>query len=196
MWAYPGNYLTGCALKLSAMLFQRPGEVRKMEWAHVDLDEARWLIPGENMKMREDHLIPLPSQAVSILRDVRALTGDGQYVFPNSQREGGTEPTMSENTVNMAIRRLKDDNGKSYAGRHSAHGFRATARTILDERLGYRPEIIEAQLAHRAPGPLGATYARAKFLDDRRKMVQQYANYLDGLRAGSNVTPIRRSKSA
>ena len=180
--AFTGSFQVQCALKLVPMVFTRPGELRRAKWSDINLDEAMWSIPAEVMKMREPHLVPLSSQAVEILKDLLPFSGHLEYVFP-----GGRDPKrpMSDAAVNAAMRRLGIDTQNELTG----HGFRAMARTILHERLGYEPDVIEQQLAHKTPGPLGAAYARAKFIDKRIKMMQAWADYLDKLRSAtaSNV---------
>lgn len=181
---YSGSPVTRAALLLSPLVFQRPGELRAMEWAEVDLDAAEWRIPAHKMKMRVAHIVPLSSQAVTILRDLQPLAGRSIYVFPGAR---SNKRPMSNNTVNAALRRV------GYTGEQmTAHGFRATARTLLAE-LGWMPDAIERQLAHKASGPLGAAYDRAQFLVERKRMMQAWADYLDGLRAGANVIPLRKA---
>lgn len=180
---FTGSFTTKCALRLSAMTFARPGEIRHAEWAEIDLDAATWDIPGPKMKMKVAHLVPLSTQAVAILRDLKDVTGHGNYVFPSAR--GGSRP-MSENTVNGALRRMgftKDE--------MTAHGFRAMARTILDEVLGVRPDLIEHQLAHAVRDANGRAYNRTTHLPERRKLMQQWADYLDKLKAGAEVIPLR-----
>jgi len=181
---YSGDPTTRAALKLSALLFVRPGELRHAEWVEIDLEVAEWNIPSGKMKMRQPHLVPLPEQAVAILRDLKPLTGHGQYVFP-----GGRSPRrpMSNNAINAALRRMGYGTDVM-----TAHGFRATARTILDEVLGYRVDFIEHQLAHAVKDPNGRAYNRTAHLPERRKMMQGWADYLDGLRASANVVPLKR----
>lgn len=180
---YTGHPCTVAALKLSALLFVRPGELRAAEWAEIDLDAAQWRIPGAKMKMKADHLVPLSTQAIQILRGVQPLTGHGRYVFP-SMRTG--ERPMSENTVNAAIR------GMGYSTEiHTAHGFRAMARTIMDEVLSERVDLIEHQLAHAVKDANGRAYNRTAHLPARREMMQRWADYLDKLRTGADVIPIR-----
>jgi integrase len=181
---YSGSPVTRAALLLSPLVFQRPGELRAMEWAELDLDAAEWRIPAEKMKMRVAHIVPLSAQAVAILRELQPLTGRSAYVFPGAR---SNKRPMSNNTVNAALRRV------GYTGEQmTAHGFRATARTLLAE-LGWMPDAIERQLAHKASGPLGAAYDRAQFLAERKRMMQAWADYLDGLRNGANVVPIRKA---
>ena len=180
---YVGHPTTIAALKLSPLVFVRPGELRTMEWAEVDLDAAEWRIPGSKMKMKVDHLVPLSKQAVELLRGVQPMTGHGRYVFP-SLRTG--ERPMSENTINAALR------GMGYSAEvHSAHGFRAMARTIMDEVLGERVDLIEHQLAHAVKDVNGRAYNRTAHLPARRVMMQTWADYLDKLRIGADVIPLR-----
>lgn len=189
--AYGGQPTTRAALELSALLFQRPGNVRMMEWAEVDLDNALWAIPPEKMKRTvhgktngRPHLVPLAPQAVAILKELHPLTGHGQYVFPSLLT--GERP-MSDNTVRTALRRMGYSNEQM-----TAHGFRAMARTLIAERLpGISSDVIEAQLAHGKSGPLGMAYDRAEFMDQRRQMMQAWADYLDRLREGAKVIPIK-----
>ena len=171
---YSGDPVTRAALKLSGLLFVRPGELRHAEWDEIDLDKAEWNIPTAKMKMRQPHLVPLCDQAVAILRELHALTGRGQYVFP-----GGRSPRrpMSNNAINAALRRMGFGTDVM-----TAHGFRATARTLLDEVLGFRPDYIEHQLAHAVRDPNGRAYNRTAHLPERRKMMQAWADYLEGLR--------------
>jgi len=180
---YSGDVVTRVALNLSALLFVRPGELRHAEWTEIDLDAGEWNIPAGKMKMRQAHLVPLCEQAVAILRELQPLTGRGQYVFP-----GGRSPRrpMSNNAINAALRRMGFGTDTM-----TAHGFRATARTILDEVLGYRPDYIEHQLAHAVKDPNGRAYNRTAHLPERRKMMQGWANYLDGLRTGAQVIPFK-----
>jgi integrase len=181
---YQGYFVTKCALRLAPLVFVRPGELRKAEWVEIDLDKAEWNIPAKRMKMREPHLVPLSTQAVEILRELHALTGDGRYVFPGARTNGRP---MSDNAVLAALRRMgfaKDE--------MSGHGFRAMARTILDEVLQVRPDYIEHQLAHAVRDPNGRAYNRTAHLAERRKMMQQWAAYLDKLKAGADVIPLHK----
>lgn len=180
---YQGTFVTKCALRLAPLLFVRPGELRKAEWAEIDLDRAEWNIPADRMKMREPHLVPLSAQAVEILCELHALTGGGRYVFPGAR---SYDRPMSDNAILAALRRMgfaKDE--------MSGHGFRAMARTILDEVLGVRPDFIEHQLAHAVRDPNGRAYNRTAHLAERRKMMQQWADYLDKLKMGADVVTLR-----
>jgi len=181
---YQGGFVAKCALRLLPMLFVRPGELRHMEWAEVDLDAAEWNIPGLKMKMRQPHLVPLSLQAIDILAELKPLTGNSKYVFPSTR---SFDRCMSDNTINAAFRRMGFD-GDTITG----HGFRATARTILDEVLGFRIDFIEHQLAHAVKDPNGRAYNRTAHLAERRKMVQVWADYLDGLKQGAKVIPFKK----
>lgn len=191
MAGYTGQPTTRAALLLSALLFQRPGNVRAMQWAWIDADAALLSIPSVEMKrtlqakaIGKPHLVPLSRQALALLEGLRPLTGHGQYVFP-SARTG--ERPMSDGTLNAALRRL------DYGGDEmTAHGFRSMARTIIAERVqGVPADVVEAQLAHGKSGPLGAAYDRAEYMEQRRAMMQTWADYLDQLRAGAQVLPLR-----
>ena len=176
---YNGNPYTVAALKLTPLVFVRPGELRTAEWSEIDLEAAEWRIPGNKMKMKLDHLVPLSTQAVEILRGIKLITGHGRFVFP-SLRTG--ERPMSENTINAALR------GMGYSKEvHTAHGFRATARTIMDEVLSQRVDLIEHQLAHAVKDPNGRAYNRTAHLPARKIMMQVWADYLDKLRLGADV---------
>ncbi len=181
---YQGSFVTACALRLAPLLFVRPGELRKAEWLEFKLDVAEWRIPAERMKMKAQHIVPLSTQAVAILRDLQALTGSGRYVFPSARTNGRP---MSENTVNAALRRL------GYTGdQMTGHGFRSMASTLLNEQ-GWHRDAIERQLAHAERDAVRAAYNFAEHLPERRKMMQQWADYLDKLKAGADVIPIRAS---
>ena len=189
-----GQPVTRAALALSALLFQRPGNVRSMEWGEVDLDGSMWTIPAEKMKRRVEakvngrpHFVPLAPQALAILRDLQPLTGHGRFVFP-SLRTG--ERCMSENTVVAALRSMGYRNEDM-----SAQGFRAMARTLASERLNIAAEVIEAQLAHGKAGPLGAAYDRAEFMEQRRAMMTAWADYLDRLREGAEVIELSSKRA-
>ncbi len=180
---YRGHFVTRCALRFAPLVFVRPGELRNAEWAEIDLEKAEWNIPAERMKMREPHLVPLSEQAVAILKELQALTGDGRYLFPSPRT---SQRPMSNNAILAAMRRMgfaKDE--------MSGHGFRAMARTILDEVLQVRPDYIEHQLAHAVRDPNGRAYNRTAHLPERRNMMQQWADYLDELKTGAEVIPLR-----
>ena len=179
---YSGTLAVKCALKLGVLSFVRPGELRKAEWDEFDLERAEWNIPAERMKMDEPHIVPLCDQALAVLRELHPLTGRGRFVFPG---ERSHERPMSENSVNAALRRMGYPQDEM-----TGHGFRAMARTILDEVLGVRPDFIEHQLAHAVKDPNGRAYNRTAHLAERRKMMQQWADYLDKLKAGAEVIPL------
>lgn len=189
MHEYSGQPVTRTALLLPALLFQRPGNIRCMEWAEVDFDNCQWTIPAAKMKRTvygkvngRPHLVPLALQAIKLLRDLRPISGRSCFVFPSlisSQRP------MSENTLRVALRRMGYSNDDM-----TPHGFRAMARTIMVEKLNMHPDAIEAQLAHGKSGPLGAAYDRAEFIDQRRAMMTEWANYLDQLRKADTASPV------
>jgi integrase len=182
--AYEGHPYTVAALMVSPLVFVRPGELRHAEWCEIDLETAEWRIPASKMKMGADHIVPLSVQAVDILRGMQALTGHGSYVFP-SIRTG--ERPMSENTINAALRGMGIDQST-----HTAHGFRAMARTIMDEVLNERIDLIEHQLAHAVKDANGRAYNRTAHLPARKAMMQRWADYLDTLRIGGNVVQFKR----
>lgn len=186
IFAYAGHPYTVAALKLSPLVFVRPGELRTAEWTEIDLDGAEWRIPGSKMKMKVDHLVPLSKQALEILRSMQPLTGHGKYVFPGLRT--GDRP-MSENTINGALRVMGYANDV-----HTAHGFRAMARTIMDEVLDQRVDLIEHQLAHKVKDANGNAYNRTAHLPARRVMMQTWADYLDKLRIGADVIPFKAAK--
>lgn len=187
MHAYEGHPCTVVALKLSPLLLVRPGELRQSQWSEIDLDTATWAIPADKMKMRNDHIVPLPSQAVELLRQLQALTGHGRYVFSSSAK---ADRPMSENTVNKALRAM------GYPSTvQTAHGFRATARTILDEVLNQRIDLVEHQLAHTVKDANGRAYNRTAHLPARRAMLQRWADYLDRLRTGADIIPFPALKT-
>lgn len=178
---YSGHFATCCALKLAPMLFVRPGELRQAEWSEISLDAAEWRIPASKMKMRDEHLVPLSTQAVEIFRELYPLTGRGRYVFPSIR---SSNRPMSENTILAALRNMGYDRNTM-----SGHGFRALASTRLNE-MGWAPDVIERQLAHVDRNKVRAAYNRALYLQERRKMMTAWANYLDGLRTDGNVIAI------
>jgi integrase len=183
---YEGHFVVQCALRLAPLVFVRPGELRQAEWLEMDLNEASWNIPAEKMKMKQPHLVPLSNQALKILKELQPLTCASRYVFPSAR---SLSRPMSNNAILAALRRMgfsKDE--------MTGHGFRAMARTILDEVLQVRPDFIEHQLAHAVRDPNGRAYNRTAHLEERRKMMQLWANYLDGLKAGAVVIPFKTSK--
>ena len=196
IYAYGGQPATVAALKLSALLFQRPGNIRLMQWDWVDLDGAMITVPSMDMKRRvhekvngRPHLIPLAPQAVEILRGLHPLTGQGQYVF---QGLTDHDKPLSENTVNKAMRSMGFDKAEV-----TGHGFRSTARTLIAERLpGIPIDVIERQLAHKTRDPLGESYDRAQYLEQRKAMMREWASYLDRLRIGADVLQFPAAKQA
>ncbi|RQW83017.1 MAG: DUF4102 domain-containing protein [Geobacter sp.] len=183
---YQGSFVVKCAMQLAPLVFVRPGELRQAEWSEIDLDAAEWNIPAERMKMKVAHLVPLSTQAVAILRELEAVTGRSRYVFPCHR---SFARPMSNNAINAALRRLGFDKDTM-----TGHGFRAMARTILDEVLQIRPDYIEHQLAHAVRDPNGRSYNRTAHLAERKKMMQVWSDYLDGLKAGAKVIPMRAVK--
>jgi integrase len=184
---FTGQPVTHAALKFAPLVFVRPGELRGAEWSEFDLDGGMWRIPSVRMKMKADHLVPLSTQAVAVLRDLQPLTGHARYVFPSLR--GASRP-MSENTVNIALRSLGYD-GDTMTG----HGFRAMASSRLNE-MGWDERAIERQLAHAEPNEVkGAYNYAAKYLEERKRMMQAWADYLDGLRAGGHVIAFKSKSS-
>lgn len=188
---YQGSFVVASALRLAPLVFQRPGELRGARWSEIDLDEAMWRIPAARMKRTkakkangQDHLVPLSRQAVAILRELHPLTGHRQLVFPSTVGEGRP---LSDGTLGAALRRL------GFAREEmSAHGFRAMARTLAVERLGEDEAVVEAQLAHTVRDALGRAYNRTQFVDQRRALMQRWADYLDKLKAQHQPVPRTR----
>ncbi|MBX9936762.1 MAG: integrase arm-type DNA-binding domain-containing protein [Burkholderiaceae bacterium] len=186
---YQGGPVVRTALQLAPVLFQRPNELRGMAWAELDLDAALWTIPAVRMKRTKHgkengspHVVPLPKQAVELLRELQPLTGHTALVFPG---ERGTTRPISDNTLRTALQTL------GYASDvQTVHGFRATARTILAERLEFDPLIVEAQLAHAVKDANGRAYNRTSYIEQRRTMMQAWADYLDKLRIGADIIPL------
>lgn len=175
---YQGYFVTKCALKLAPLLFVRPGELRKAEWSEFNFETAEWRIPAEKMKMRVMHIVPLSHQALSILKELQPLTGEGLYVFPGLRTPNRP---MSENTVLAALRRLGYEKDEM-----TGHGFRAMACTILNEQ-GWNRDAIERQLAHAERNSVRAAYNYAEHLAERRKMMQEWADYLDVLKINPKI---------
>ena len=171
---FKGSPTVKAALRLAPMLFVRPGELRQMEWSEVDIDKAEWRLPKEKMKMKQPHIVPLSAQAIEILGEQKLFSGNYQYVFPG---ERSRRRPMSDNALNAALRRLGYTKEEM-----TTHGFRAMARTLLDEELGFAHHLIEHQLAHEVRDPLGRAYNRTKHLPQRRKMMQEWSDYLSGLK--------------
>jgi integrase len=179
--AFNGTLTVQCAIKLAPLVFVRPSELRMAKWADIDLEAATWQYLVS--KTKTNHIVPLSKQAVAILQELHPLSGHGEYVF-----QGGHSPLkpMSESAINAALKRMGYDTQKDITG----HGFRAMARTILHERLNIDPAVIEHQLAHKVPDSLGSAYNRTKFIEQRRKMMQSWADYLDTLKSATNVVAI------
>lgn len=188
--AYRGGIIVKTALQLAPILFQRPGELRGAAWSEIDLDEGMWTIAAHRMKRSkdgkengDDHLVPLPRQAIELLKPLKALTGHGALVFPGERNHGRP---ISDNSVRTALIALGYTSDLQ-----TWHGFRATARTLLAEKLNFDPNIIEAQLAHSVRDVNGRAYNRTTYLEQRQKMMQSWADYLDALTAGSKVISMR-----
>lgn len=179
---FTGSFVVKSALQLLPMLFCRPGELRAAEWSELNFDDCIWEIPAVRMKMKQPHIVPLSKQAICVFKSLHTLTGSGKYVFP-----GHRSPLrcMSDNALNAALRRLGFTKEEA-----TAHGFRASARTILDEVLKFSPDYIEHQLSHSVRDALGTAYNRTTHLDERTKMMQQWSDYLDGLKAMGKVIPL------
>jgi integrase len=186
---YNGAFITRCALRLAPMMFQRPGQIRLADWEDINLDIELWRCPPEKMKMREwqkrdsrtpAHIVPLPRQALEVLRDLYPLTGPTGPVFRSMSRRSEKSRYMSDNTINAALRTMGYDTQEDITG----HGFRATARTMIREHLGWDADVIERHLAHTSDEELGSSYDRAAFITQRKTMVQQWADFLDDLEAG------------
>ena len=177
-----GELQTQYALQLLALTFVRTGELREATWDEFDLDKAEWRIPGERMKMKAPHVVPLSEQSLEVVKRLKALSGAYRFAFP------GLNPArpMSKNTVLFALYRM------GYRGRMTGHGFRAVASTILNE-IGFNADVIERQLAHAERNKVRAAYHRAEYLPQRREMMQQWANYLDAKKSGAEVIPLRES---
>ena len=171
---YKGSFVVKCAMQLLPMLFCRPGELRHMEWTEIDYEAKQWNIPAGKMKMKQAHAVPLPSQALKVLNELRPLTAHSIYAFPCHR---SPLRCMSDNAINAGLRRMGFERSEV-----TAHGFRATARTLLHEILQFDPDVIEAQLAHAVPDRLGTAYNRTKHLAVRTTMMQVWSDYLDGLK--------------
>lgn len=185
---YQGQPTTLFALRLTPHIYQRPGEVRGMQWAEIDFDQAVWTIPAGRMKMREPHHVPLSKQALDLLREIQTLTGNGTYVFPSVR--SASRP-MSENTVNGALRRL------GYGGDEmTAHGFRSTASSLLNESGKWNPDAIERALAHREANQVRAAYHRSIYWPERVAMAQWWSDHLDLLRKGADIVPFHSATRA
>jgi integrase len=184
--SYGGYRTTVIALRLMLLTFVRTVELRAAHWTEIDLDRAEWRIPAERMKMREPHIVPLSRQAVELLRELHSYTGGRGFLFPNYRNP---KTCMTATTLNRALERM-GFNGKDSIG-FSAHGFRATASTILNE-IGFRPDVIERQLAHAERNKVRASYNQAEYLEERRAMMQQWADMVDEItKDDGKVTPIK-----
>jgi integrase len=181
---YEGHFVIKAALQLSPLVFVRPGELRAMEWVELDLENATWSIPGHRMKMSNDHIVPLSTQAVDLLTRLHLITGDRKLVFPSIKGDGRP---LSENTLNSALNAIGYDGSL-----HRAHGFRASARTMLDEQLGFPAHLIEHQLAHTVKDANGRAYNRTSHLTERRAMMQCWSDYLDKLTVGGELLQLRK----
>ncbi|MDY0270176.1 tyrosine-type recombinase/integrase [Trichloromonas sp.] len=181
---FDGHFVVKCALRLHPLVVTRPGELRHAEWLEIDFDAALWSIPAGKMKTRNPHIVPLSSDALAILRELHQLTGGGRYLFPSVR---STDRPISDNTLNAALRRM------GYAtDEMTAHGWRAVFRTLADEVLQERVDIIEAQLAHQVQDTLGRAYNRTSFMQERRALMEKWARYLRGLKTPAQVIPLRR----
>ncbi|MCL2829597.1 MAG: integrase arm-type DNA-binding domain-containing protein [Betaproteobacteria bacterium] len=180
---YSGSVIVRAALALAPLVFVRPGELRAARWADIDLDCAEWRYTASKTKTR--HLVPLARQAVEILRNLQPLTGGAELVFPG-ERHGRA---ISDMTLNRALQSM----GYNTQTEHTMHGFRAMARTLIAEELHFPPEVIEHQLAHKVSGPLGPAYDRTKFLPQRKKMMREWADYLDTLKRGAEIIPLPKA---
>lgn len=173
---YQATLVVHCALRLAPLVFVRPGELRTAQWADINLEQATWSYTVT--KTKTQHIVPLARQAIAILRELQPLTGHGRYLFPSART---LSRPMSDNAILAALRRLGIDKSEM-----TGYGFRAMARTILDEVLSIRPDYIEHQLAHAVRDPNGRAYNRTAHLPERRHMMQQWADYLDTLKAGQS----------
>jgi integrase len=199
--AYCGHVITRAVLQLASLLFQRPGQLRFAHWEDIDLDRALWICPPEKMKMREwkkrdnrrpAHAVPLPSQAMEILKDLYPLTGSKGPIFRSIAKRSEATRYMSESTINSALRTLGYDTKEQITG----HGFRATTRTLIRRYLGWDKEVSERHLAHMSSEELGDSYDRATFLEQRREMIQNWADFLDELATGNIPKPARTLRLA
>lgn len=174
--------VTKIALRLLLLMFPRPVELRKADWSEFNLSHADWRIPAERMKMDEPHIVPLSRQAIELIKELKTLTGGQRLLFPNLRRP---KACMTMTTLNAALARM------GYRNKFSSHGFRATASTQLNE-MGYREDVIERQLAHKPRNQVRASYNHAQYMPERRKMMQDWADYIDSICAGADVTPIKK----
>ena len=182
--AYDGHMQTRLALNLVVLTFVRTGEIRGARWDEFDLDRAEWRIPAERMKMRSEHIVPLSQQALATLDELKPLSGHRELLFPS---EKTWKKPISENTMLYAMYRM------GYHGTATVHGFRATASTILNES-GFKSDVIERQLAHAERNKVRAAYNRSEYLEERKKMMQWWADFLEGIKNNKNVVPIMINK--
>ncbi|HET9818462.1 MAG TPA: site-specific integrase [Rhodanobacteraceae bacterium] len=176
--------VTRAALKLAMLTAMRPGIIASARWDEIDFDNAEWAVPGERMKMRHAHIVPLQRQSLALLRELQIYSLGHEYVFPPLARQ--TTPHLHRDALSAALRRM------GFQGKHATHGFRAMLRTMARERLHIDADVLEAQLAHAKKGEVNRAYDRTTFGDDRRRVMQQWADYLDSLRSGANVVPLKR----
>ena len=180
---YAGRLATKLAIKLFLLTFVRKSELLNATWDEIDLDRSQWRIPAERMKMKDPHIVRLSRQAVEVLRELKPLSSDSRYVLPSFST---LNQPIGESTLNVAFERM------GYGGRFTPHGLRATASTILNEH-GFRPDVIERQLAHVERNRVRAAYNKAEYLDEREAMMQHWADFIDGLCAGGQVINLRRT---
>lgn len=184
---FKGTFVVQCALRIAPMLFVRPGELRRARWSEINFEKSEWSYFVT--KTKKNHLVPLATQAIAILRELHPLTGNGEYIFPGGH--SALKP-MSESAINAALKRMGYDTKTEITG----HGFRAMARTLLHEQLEFDPSVIEHQLAHEVVDSLGHAYNRTKFIKQRKEMMQTWANYLDNLKSGSATIALHATGSA
>ncbi|MCF8104359.1 MAG: tyrosine-type recombinase/integrase [Desulfohalobiaceae bacterium] len=183
---FEGSFVVHSALRIAPLVFVRPGELRHAEWTEIDFENSTWTLPADKMKMKREHVVPLSKQALQILEDLYPLTGSGGYVFPSIRTPARP---MSENTLNVALMRLGFSKEE-----HCPHGFRSMASTRLHE-MGWDSRVIEVQLAHVDRNKIRGIYNRAEYLDDRTRMMQAWADYLEGLKSGAKVLTINGNKA-
>ncbi|BBP45006.1 hypothetical protein THMIRHAS_03790 [Thiosulfatimonas sediminis] len=177
---YNGDISTRVALEVQAYIFLRPTELAELEWQFVELDKGQIIIPAESMKMDRPHVVPISKQVKRLLEQQQQYSGHGRYVFPSPHNMG---KPLSSQTLNAALHRM------GYRGKHTAHGFRGTASTLLNE-MGFNSDWIEKQLAHEEGNKVRASYNKAEYLPERAKMLQVWADYLDSIKAGADVVPL------
>ena len=183
--AYEGGLIVRCALRLAPLVFVRPGELRRMEWAEISVERGEWVIPGEKMKMKREHIVPLSRQAVEILEEIRPFTGAGRYVFPSPTSQNRP---LSDMALLTALRRMGIAKEEM-----TIHGFRATASSLLNAQ-GWPSDVIERQLAHVERNKVRGAYNRHDYLPERRKMMQSWADFLVVLKSGAEILPFRKAE--